>query len=91
MPTPVPQSDQRSSSRAPSETPSAPAIDADSEDLNLSEMMNRRMKEAKVVKVQLAEEVSITLYAHVCGGIDPLVACHKRQSTVSAFRSSKRF
>lgn len=61
MPTPVPQSDQRSSSRAPSETPPAPAIDADSEDLNLSEMMNRRMKEAKLVKVQLAEEVNITL------------------------------
>ncbi|KIK52201.1 hypothetical protein GYMLUDRAFT_971742 [Collybiopsis luxurians FD-317 M1] len=55
---PMPKTVERGPpSRAPSEAPSmGSVVDADSEDLDFSEMMNRKIKEGKLVKSQLAEE-----------------------------------
>ncbi|KAL0575527.1 hypothetical protein V5O48_006450 [Marasmius crinis-equi] len=61
---PAPANMTRSNSRAPSLTPSNRSgshnSEADDDDLELSDLMSRRMKEAKVVKSQLAEERVLT-------------------------------
>lgn len=58
---PTPKTCERASSRAPSETPFS-VTDADPDNLDLSEIMHRKLTEAKANKDQLAEEVGIRFY-----------------------------